>query len=136
MPVWLLAQAQDITPSEPASLAWPAIAGGVAAVVTTAAIVLTALWRGWRRVDQRVVDPLATVIAEWPKAMDQLAQLRRHIGNGVDPPLRQVVELNTAETRRASEVAQQGHERAAAAHALAAQNAAAIAEHYVRGHGT
>lgn len=145
--LWLV-QGQPVTPEDPASLAWPLVAGGVAAVATTAVIVLGAMWRFWRHLRRRVLDPLASLIADWrgrpaehgrpamPGIPERLAGLERHVGNGVDTPLRGIVEHNAAQVERTADVAQRSQEMAAAAQALARQGLDQIAEHYTRGHGS
>jgi len=148
MLVLLLAQAQEVSPQDPATLAWPAIAGGVAAVATTATIVLGVLWRVWRHLRRNVLEPLASLIGDWrgrpaedgrpamPGFPERMRRLERHLGNGTDRPLRQLVQDNAAEVARTAEVAQHTQTAAAAAHALAQQAAVQLAEHYVRGHGS
>lgn len=142
----LLAQDQ-VTPSDPATLTWPLVAGGVAAVATTIVLVGGMLWRTWRYLRRNVLGPLGELITDWrgrpaehgrparPGIPEQLADLQRHIGNGRDTPLRQIAEQNAKRVEQAAEESHRAQETAAAALALAQQIAAGLAEHYVRGHG-
>lgn len=139
--------AQEVTPSDPATLAWPAIAGGVAAVVTTVGLVGAFLVRVWRRLHRGFLEPLGRVVQDWmgrpaqngtpavPGIMARMRAMERHIGNGTDRPLRELVCDNAAEVTRVRAMAEQSERDAAASYALAKQNADALAEHYVRGHG-
>lgn len=145
----LLLQANEVTPDHPAELAWPAVAGGVAAIVTTTAIVLGAMWRGWRKLRTRLIDPMTKVIIEWngteetPGIIDRFKCIERHVGNGYDKALRDIVSENAAkithtdahlnETRA---VAERADREAAIGQALAKQTASALASHYVEGHYT
>lgn len=142
----LLAQ-DEVTPSDPATLTWPLVAGGVAAVATTVVLVGGVLWRVWRYLRRNVLGPLGELIADWrgrpaehgrpaqPGFPERLTNVERHLGNGTDRALRELVQENAVEVARAAEVSHRAQETAAAAQALAQQNAAGLAEHYVRGHG-
>lgn len=139
----LLAQAAEVAPSDPAALAWPAVAGGVAAIVMTAGM----LWRGWRYIRRQLVDPLSRMLADWhghaaedgrpavPGVPTRLAVVERHLGNGVDTPLRQEIALNSVKLAEVAEVAHRADRQSTAALTLAQTSAAQIADHYVRGHG-
>lgn len=142
----LLAQ-DEVTPSDPATLTWPLVAGGVAAIATTVVMVGGVLWRVWRHLRRSVLDPLGELIADWrgrpgehgrpaqPGIPERLGMIERHVGNGTDRPLREIVLENATRVEKATEVSHRAQETAAAAQALAQQNAAGLAEHYVRGHG-
>lgn len=60
MPEWLWLLAQDATP-EPAELAWPAIAGGAAAVCTVLAFLIAAARFVWVRLGR----PASEFLADW-----------------------------------------------------------------------
>ena len=135
--------AQEVTPENPASLAWPVVAGGVASIVLTAGM----LWRGWRHVRRNVVDPLSRMLEDWngrparngnppvPGVPARLAGLERHLGNGTDTPARQVIEANASKLAEVAEVAYRADRQSMSALTLAQTAAAQQAEHYVRGHG-
>ena len=135
--------AQEVTPDDPASLAWPAVAGGVAAIFITAGT----LWRGWRHLRRTVLDPLARMLGDWngkpaengnpavPGVPARLAGLERHLGNGTDTPARQVIEANASKLAEVAEVAYRADRQSMSALTLAQTAAAQQAEHYVRGHG-
>jgi hypothetical protein len=132
----------------PVSLPWPLVAGGVAAVVSTAALVGGIILRMWKRLDRRILEPLGELISDWrgdpgtatrparPGIPARMATMERHLGNGADPPLRRVVEDATAELARVAAVAHRADQTSSAGLTLAQANAAQLAEHYVRGHGT
>ena len=135
--------AQEVTPDDPASLAWPAVAGGVAAIVITAGT----LWRGWRHLRRTVLDPLARMLGDWngkpaengnpavPGVPARMAAMERHLGNGHQVPLRQSIEANAAKLQEITEVAHRADRVGTSALTVAQTAAAQLAEHYVRGHG-